>query len=158
MGPPSCWRGIRLGRNANCYSTTPPAMHLADFYPLTHVEEVKFAPTVPAVIRLWRGDPRLNWALRPEKIPYSWLGLVIKHAGNLKRLDLSLMSVGEDNVALLGLTAHLFRYAHGLGAPGFTFFDFLQGLDSWKTETERNSLAINNSCRPRILGHVVLRP
>ena len=102
MGPPSCWRGIRLGRNANCYSTTPPAMHLADFYPLTHVEEVKFTPTVPAVIRLWRGDPRLNWALRPEKLRYSWLGLVIKHAGNLKRLDLSLMSVGEDNVALLG--------------------------------------------------------
>ena len=108
-GLPSCWRGIRLGRNANCYPTTPPAIHKADYFPLTHVEEVKFTSAVPAVMYLRQSESR-PFADRPTEIPYSWLGLVLKHGGNLKSLDLSLMSVGEGNEAIFRyLTRSSFR-------------------------------------------------
>lgn len=112
-GSPYCWRDIRHGRNANFYSTAPPAFHRADFFPLTHVEHVKFTPAYPAIIQLWQGaykktvDFFRHWGTIPnpiplatEEIPYPWLGLVLKHGRNLERLDLSLMSVGD--VALFG--------------------------------------------------------
>ena len=47
---PVCWRGISLGRNANRFQTPPPANHLSNFYPITHVEEIRFSPAIPAVL------------------------------------------------------------------------------------------------------------
>ena len=48
------WWGMRLGRNANCYSTTSPPVDPADLFPLAHVKEIEFTPAIPAVMRISR--------------------------------------------------------------------------------------------------------
>ena len=82
----SCWRGIRLGRNANCYSTTPPALHLAGFFPLTHVKEFRFTKAMHSTLCVSR------------EIPHEWLGVVLRQAAKLESLDLSEMVVHNANI------------------------------------------------------------
>ena len=90
---PSCWRGIHLGRNANCYSTKPSAFHLADFFPLTHVEEIEFTPAVPAVMHkamlVLKDGTKDSVSLHLKEIPCAWLSLILQHAVKLKRLNLA---------------------------------------------------------------------
>ena len=105
---PSCWRGIRLGRNAN-YSTATPSFHPANFFPLTHVEEIEFTPAVPTVMR--KAKMFTDGYNRPVScfltdIPCTWLGLVLRHAFQLKKLDLSATYVDEED-------EEAFRYVTG---------------------------------------------
>ena len=99
LGTSSCWHGTTLGRNSNRYSTAPPSIHLADYFPLTHVEEVRFTPAIPAVMH-----ERPNFETDPvssqlKEIPHSWLELILRRACKLKRLDLSLLEVADENAA-----------------------------------------------------------
>ena len=97
----ACWRGIRLGRNANWYWTMPPALHRADFFPLTHVEEIQFMPAIPAVMQRAKVNPDAEefwerWETvgdQLKEMPLEWLSLVLQHASSLQRLDLSAMVV-----------------------------------------------------------------
>ena len=103
----TCWRGIRLGRNANWYSTTPPSFHRAVYFPLTQVEEIQFTPAIPAVMRWAYVNPDAEdfwdrWETvgdQLKEMPLEWLSLVLQHASNLQRLDLSAMMVDDENIA-----------------------------------------------------------
>ena len=106
LGTPACWSGIRLGRNSNWYSSTPPPIHRADYYPLTHVEEIQFTPAIPAVMRGVKVNPDADDFLdrlvtvdhQLKKIPNEWLGVVLQHAVKLKSLDLSAMFVNRRTI------------------------------------------------------------
>ena len=99
---PSCWRGIRLGRNANCYSTKPPAFHLANFFPLTHVEEIEFTPAVPAVMHkamlVLKDGTKDSVSSHLKEIPCAWLSLILQHAVKLKRLNLASTWVTSEDM------------------------------------------------------------
>ena len=80
-----CWRGLRLGKNANCFSAHPFFDDNDDILPLSHVEEVQFDPAVPmAMMR------------RRAKLPLPWLRVVLIHGAKVKRLDLSRMGVSAQ--------------------------------------------------------------
>ena len=97
---PSCWRDIRLGRNVNCYSTTPPTFDRADYFPLNHVEEIEFTPAIPAVMDRARQDGSKRFVSTHLKaIPCDWLELALRHAVKLKRLNLAATWVTDENMA-----------------------------------------------------------
>ena len=90
----SCWAGIRLGRNSNCFSTTALFTRPTDFLPLiSNIQEVQFAPAIPAAVRMLPVTDRL------KVMPYLGLALVLEHAHRLKRLDLSALLVKDENIA-----------------------------------------------------------
>ena len=99
LGTSACWTGIHLGRNSNCYLTSPPQIRRADYFPLCHVQEVLFTPAIPAVVRdaFVSEDPNsLLFNNRFKDIPYPWLSLVLTRAPKLKKLDLTKLFVRDE--------------------------------------------------------------
>ena len=115
LASPICWRGLILGRNANCFSVSPASVHLADYsLQLSSVMEIQFKPALSVILRkpierqvteipysFWplvmRGDDGIESQI--TKVPCAWLGVVLSNATQLKRIDLSAMTVGEDDGA-----------------------------------------------------------
>ena len=64
-----------------------------DYLPLSHIQEVNFTPAIPEVMRTRAVTDRL------KAIPYQWLGVILRHAQKLKRLDLSSLVVRDENIA-----------------------------------------------------------
>ena len=95
LNTPSCWSGIRLGRNANRYSTTPPAFHNADFFPLSHVEEIEFTPTIPDETEYFS---EYSVSQHLDETPLAWLRLILQNAVELKSLNLSSTWVAPEDM------------------------------------------------------------
>ena len=87
----SCWAGIQLGKNSNCFSTVSLSTRPTDYLPLSHIQEVNFTPTIPAAVCMQSDQLRA--------IPYQWLGRILRHAPKLKRLDMSSLVVRDENIA-----------------------------------------------------------
>ena len=98
LGTSSCWTGIQLGRNSNCFSTMSLSTRPTDYLPLSHIQEIQFTPAVPATMCLDKhcgSDPVCN---QLREVPYAWLGLVLSHAPKLQSLDLSSLIVKDGNM------------------------------------------------------------
>ena len=94
----SCWRDLILGRNANCYDADP-LLHAADWLPLPHVEEIKFTPAVPLVMKedyqkfayLDPGEPEENAADSMEyqitAIPLRRLRVIFNCGERIRKIE-----------------------------------------------------------------------
>ena len=108
LGTSSCWAGIRLGQNSNCFSSSSLSTRPPDLLPLSHIQEVTLTPAIPAAV---------NGFLCPvtdqlKEIPYLYLSLVLGHAHKLRKLDMSSLLLKDDNVAdfrLYPLTRRILR-------------------------------------------------
>ena len=91
------------------------SIHVADFFPLPHIESVKLKAAVPFVVRHSRKmryfreligmDPSNPMESQIKKIPCARLSVILEHAKALAKLDLSEMWVGDDDAAV-------FRYSN----------------------------------------------
>ena len=98
--------GMQIGRNSNCLDIRMPLANCpTDCLPLSHVQEVRFTPAIPAVMRRRRStylEP-VSKQLAPvseqlKEIPYQWLGVVLGRA-HILSLDLSSLSLKNWNIA-----------------------------------------------------------
>ena len=91
--PYACWRALGLGRSANCFSAMPSFDDDGyNIFPLTHIENIKFDPAFPSVMR----EPEIERQIK--ELPLPWLSIVLRHGVRLKRLNLSAMRVSAVNL------------------------------------------------------------
>ena len=89
LGTTSCWAGIRLGQNSNCFSSSSLSTRSPDLLPFSHIQEVTLTPAIPAAV---------SSTDQLKEIPLQYVSLVLGHALKLKRLDLSSLLVKDEIV------------------------------------------------------------
>ena len=107
----SLWRDIIFGRNANCYNAEL-SLHVADFIPLPHVEEVRLTPAIPLAMNEHynrfeffekEGEPEDcatdSVAFQMTQIPLNRLRSILNGVKKLKKIDLSHTWFTEENAA-----------------------------------------------------------